>query len=383
MRHSLPKSAIRNPKSAITKIGLGLLISGVCLYFVLRGVDWGEVWRHLTEVNPLLFMLAMFLMLAAYFLMSWRWQRLLEPLEVPQVVGAGAGVDRGPVGKVSLFNLYGKTLTGYFFNAFFPARAGDIVRAYLLGKRTGLRKTTVLATIVIEKAFDGIALLLMLLFSLALLPSVIANPASIGISPELLAWAAGVAMAAAIVGMALFYLYSDRFARVVGSVAGKLPLPERLKRLPVRLIKTFAEGMHIFRSPRPLASAALISMLVWLVVALMFLVGFLSFKTPFPSELTGVVGLFFMTALVNLGLLIPALPGNVGTYEALAVAGMAFFRVDKELAVAFALIFHVGQIVTTLLVGVVAFWMQNLSLRDIGTVEERAEQEAATVLYAE
>lgn len=374
------------PKSKIPTIALGLIISGVCLYFVLRGVEWGEVWRHLTEVNLPLFMLAMLLMLAAYFLMSWRWQRLLEPLEVPPIAGAIVGAGDGEkvaVGEVGLVNLYGKTLTGYFFNAFFPARAGDIVRAYLLAKRTGLRKTTVLATIVIEKAFDGIALLLMLLFSLALLPSVIANPASIGVSPDLLAWASGLAMVAAIVGLVLFYLYSDRFARVVGSVSLKLPLPERLKRLPVRLIKTFAEGMHIFRNPRPLASAGVISLLVWLVVALMFLVGLLSFKTPFPSELTGVVGLFFMTALVNLGLLIPALPGNVGTYEALVVAGMAFFRVDKELAVAFALIFHVGQIVTTLSVGVVAFWMQNLSLRDLGAVEEQAGQEAANALYAE
>ena len=371
------------PKVSFSKIGIGLLVSGVCLYFVLRGVDWSEVWTHLTEINPPLFMLAMLLMLVAYFLMSWRWQCLLEPLEAPQQGANSKGGEKGTVGKIRLPDLYGMTLVGYFFNSFFPARAGDIVRAYLLGKRTGLRKTTVLATIVIEKSFDGVALLLMLLVSLVLLPSVISTPGSIGISPELLAWAAGVAMVAAIAGLALFYRYSAQFARIVGSIVNKLPLPERLKRLPVRLIKTFAEGMHVFRSPRPLVSAALISLLVWVVVAVMFLVGFLSFKTPFPQELTSVVGLLFMTALVDLGLLIPALPGNVGTYEALVVAGMAFFHVDKELAVAFALIFHVGQIVTTLLVGIVAFWMQNLSLRDIGSVEEQAELEAESVLYAE
>jgi uncharacterized protein (TIRG00374 family) len=325
----------------------------------------------------------MLLMLAAYFLMSWRWQCLLEPLEAPQQGATDEGGEKGTVGKLGLANLYGMTLVGYFFNSFFPARAGDIVRAYLLGKRTGLRKTTVLATIVIEKAFDGVALLLMLLVSLVLLPSIISTPGSTGISPEFLAWVAGVAMVVAIAGLALFYLYSARFARIVGSIVNRLPLPERLKRLPVRLIKTFAEGMHVFRSPRPLVSAALISLLVWVVVAAMFLLGFLSFKTPFPLELTGVVGLLFITALVDLGLLIPALPGNVGTYEALVVAGMAFFRVDKELAVAFALIFHVGQIVVTLLVGVVAFWMQNLSLRDIGSVEHQAEEEAESVLYAE
>jgi len=67
----------------IRKIAFGLIISGVCLYFVLRGVDWGQVWRHLSEVDPTLFLLSMMLMLAAYFLMTWRWQRLLDPLDIP------------------------------------------------------------------------------------------------------------------------------------------------------------------------------------------------------------------------------------------------------------------------------------------------------------
>ena len=366
----------------IRRIGLGLLVSAVCLYFVLRGVQWGEVWRHLSEVDLLLFGLSMLLMLAAYFLMTWRWRHLLDPLTVPVPAGATA-IDGGPSppaargvrSQANLLNLYGKMLTGYFFNAFFPARAGDLVRAYLLGRKTGLRKTTILATIVIEKAFDGIVLLVLLLLSLVLLPSV--GTAGVGgLDPDLLAWVAGAGIAVAIVGLVVFYMFSGQIARLVGSIMSRLPLPERLKRLPVRLIKTFAGGMHVFKSPLPLVSAAAISVLVWLVVALMFLAGLMSFRTAFPADLTGVAGLFFITGLVNLGLLVPALPGNVGTYEALVVAAMAFFRVDKELAVAFALIFHVGQLVVTLVVGLFAFWAQNMSLAEMRPVEAAAEREA-------
>ncbi|HEX8229303.1 MAG TPA: lysylphosphatidylglycerol synthase transmembrane domain-containing protein [Chloroflexia bacterium] len=366
----------------IRRIGLGLLVSAVCLYFVLRGVQWGEVWRHLSEVDLLLFGLSMLLMLAAYFLMTWRWRHLLDPLAVPVPAGATA-IDGGPSppattgvrSQANLLNLYGKMLTGYFFNAFFPARAGDLVRAYLLGRKTGLRKTTILATIVIEKAFDGIVLLVLLLLSLVLLPSV--GTAGVGgLDPDLLAWVAGAGIAVAIVGLVVFYMFSGQIARLVGSIMSRLPLPERLKRLPVRLIKTFAGGMHVFKSPLPLVSAAAISVLVWLAVALMFLAGLMSFRTAFPVDLTGVAGLFFITGLVNLGLLVPALPGNVGTYEALVVAAMAFFRVDKELAVAFALIFHVGQLVVTLVVGLFAFWAQNMSLAEMRPVEAAAEREA-------
>src|SRR5438477_4630137 len=188
------------------KIALGLLISAVCLYFVLRNVKWDEVWAHLADVNIPLFLLSMLLMLAAYFLMTWRWQHLLDPLDIP---GPNASFAPGTQTSkltirhhASILRLYGMMMTGYFFNTFFPARAGDLVRAYLLGRRTGLRKTTVLATVVIEKAFDGIALLLMLLISLILLPSA-TDAKAFGLDPEALAWVAGIALTAAIVGLAL------------------------------------------------------------------------------------------------------------------------------------------------------------------------------------
>ncbi len=365
---------------SLRKIALGIIVSGVCLYFVFRGVRWDEVWGHLGQVNPPLFLLSMLLMLAAYFLMAWRWQHLLDPLEIPASMGSendtpGKGIRH----HVSLFSLYGKVMTGYFFNSFFPARAGDLVRAYLLGRRTGLRKTTVLATIVIEKAFDGTALLLMLLVSLVLLPPLAAS-ASVRLSPDLLAWAAGGGLVAAVVGLVLFYRHSDRLARFIERVMSLLPFPDKLRQMAVRLVETFAGGMHVFKSPRPLISAALISVAVWVVVALMFLVGVASFRSAFPAELTGMAGLLFLTAVVDLGLLVPALPGNLGTYEALVIACMAVFGVDKELAVAFALIFHVGQLVTTLIVGLIAFWTQNFSLSELRPVEEAAEQDAETAL---
>ena len=373
----------------IRRIALGLVVSAVCLYFVLRGVQWDEVLKHLSEVNIPLFLLSMLLMLLAYFLMTWRWQFLLDPLELPsQTLGHRSPNSAPPHStlapirnpkseirnRVGLLSLYGQMMTGYFFNAFFPARAGDLVRAYLLGRSTGLRKTTILATIVIEKAFDGIALLLIFLFSLVLLPGATARASAV--APDLLAWLAGLALVAAVAGLLLFYRFSSRIARLVERIFDFTPLPRRFERLLVRLIETFAGGMHIFKTPRPLIVAGVISLFVWLVVALMFLVALVSFQAAFPPHLLSWPGLLFMTGLVNLGLLVPALPGNVGTYEALCIAAMAVFSVDKELAVAFALIFHVGQLVTTLAVGVIAFWTQNLSFAEIGPVEQKAEQEA-------
>lgn len=362
----------------LRRIALGLLVSVVCLYFVFRDVKWGEVWSHLSDVNIPLFLLSMLLMLAAYFLMTWRWQFLLAPLDIPASHPDPSQATRAPKSEsrtnLSIFSLYAKMLTGYFFNSFLPARAGDIVRAYLLGRSTGLRKTTILATIVIEKAFDGIALLLLFLFSLLFLPGLTSNIS--GLAPDALAWFAGLALVGAIAGLLIFYRFSHVIVRIVERVFSFLPLPRKLERLIVRLIETFASGMHIFKNPRPLIMASVLSLIVWLIVALMFVTALISFKATFPAALLSVTGILFTTGLVNLGLLVPALPGNVGTYEALCIAAMAVFAVDKELAVAFALVFHIGQLITTIVVGAIAFWSQNLSLSEIGPVDKKAAQEA-------
>src|SRR5438034_6582720 len=124
---------------SIRKIALGLLVSVVSLYFVLRNVQWGEVWMHLSKIDPLLFSLSMLLMLVAYFLMTWRWRHLLDPLKIPSLQTGILDEPRsnGIREYASPPRLFGMMMVGYFFNTFFPARAGDLVRAYLLGRRTG------------------------------------------------------------------------------------------------------------------------------------------------------------------------------------------------------------------------------------------------------
>src|SRR5687768_11381347 len=107
------------------KVALSIAVSAVCLYFVLRNVRWDEVVAHLREVDPPLFVTSMLLMLAAYFLMTWRWQHLLDPLEIPGTLSRPVtpGESRGIRHHASLPRLYAMMMTGYFFNSFFPARA--------------------------------------------------------------------------------------------------------------------------------------------------------------------------------------------------------------------------------------------------------------------
>lgn len=326
------------------KILAGVAVSILCLYLVLRGVHWEEIPAHLGGVNLALLALAITGMVGAYACMAWRWSHLLAPLT--------AGPPPGfPV-------LFGTMMTGYFFNTFFPARAGDLMRAHLMSGRTGLSRTTILATVVIEKLFDGLALLVLLVVGLPALSHG-------GDSPLLVGGIAIAVLGAALGGLLLFKWQADRVVALTARVVGWLPIPDRFGLLAVRLVHTFSAGLQVFDRPGPLLRSAAISLLVWLVAAAMFGLAILAF--PFPDPKPGLSAILLMTALVNLGLLIPAMPGNVGNYEALILGTLALIipGVNKDLAVAFALVFHAAQLLATLLVGGLAFWSGHVSLRDL------------------
>jgi uncharacterized protein (TIRG00374 family) len=335
------------------KVLAGIAVSIVCLGLVLWNVDWADVWANLGNVDLPLMGLAMLGMLAAYGLMSWRWQQLLMPL-----------VPRAHLGVPGLF---AAMMTGYLFNTFFPARAGDLMRAHLLSRRTGLRKTTILATVVIEKLFDGLALLVLLVLGL------LGHPFS-GASDQV-GLAALLVLGGALGGLILFKWQAARAVAFTEWITGFLPIPARLKQVAVRLVGSFAGGLQVFERPGPLIRAAAISLAVWLAAAGMFWAALASFR-HMPPETTDLSTLLFLTALVNLGLLVPAMPGNVGTYEGLIIWSLLLVvpGLDKDLRVAFALLFHVGQLLTTLIVGTAAFWTQHVSLREV----QQEEREAIT-----
>ena len=110
----------------------------------------GEVRDALGEVNYWYLLPA----LALYFLGVWiraiRWSALLRPVIA--------------IGPRETFPI---VIVGYMANNVLPLRTGELVRAYVLGRRYGVRKTTSLATIAIERLFDGLTMLAFMLSATA------------------------------------------------------------------------------------------------------------------------------------------------------------------------------------------------------------------------
>ena len=59
---------------------------------------------------------------------------------------------------------------GYMANNLLPARAGELYRAHFLGRRVRMSRSGAAASIVVERAFDGVMLVLFILLSYFLFP---------------------------------------------------------------------------------------------------------------------------------------------------------------------------------------------------------------------
>lgn len=285
--------------------------------------------------------------LVAYFAGVWlraaRWHFLLRPVK-----------------KIRSNVLFPVVVIGYMANDVLPARLGEVVRAYVLGEQEGVPKATSLATIVVERMFDGIAMLIFV--------------ATVGlVAPFGDQLTSVVRVAAAIFIVALLVLVVAGASRthalgMIAAVENIIPKPLRGKIGPIA--DKFLEGLASLRSGRLAAAILGLSLGAWLCEATMYYLIGLGFGLGL-----GVPAYILTTAVANLGAMVPAAPGYVGTFEAFALLAMGVFKPDPGSAGAFVVVVHIALLVPVTLLGFFFLWRANLSLRTLGQKATAAPSE--------
>jgi uncharacterized protein (TIRG00374 family) len=255
------------------------------------------------------------------------------------------------------------TNIGIGANMVLPARAGEFLRAYALGRATRSSKTAVFATLVVERIFDGLTILLSLVGVVLL-----------GVrSPELkrIGVVGGLFYVGALVGVSLFYFRQAWFASLVERL-----LPERWATRALNLLNAFADGLHVLRDSRQLLVVSLQSLLVWFVIGWSFYPVMLAFDFGTPTPLFAP---FLLLPLLALGLTIPGAPGGVGIMQYMGVLALrlSFAGVGARLApdfpeqaAAFSLLMHFSQAAPEIALGAWAFLAEGLTWGQVETGRE-------------
>jgi hypothetical protein len=330
---------------ASLRTALVALLAVALLALFLRNADLSQVWAEVRRARIDLVGVAVGVTGLTYLFRAIRWRYLLAP-----------------IGRVSLRNAFTTTIIGFAATAVLPARAGEVLRPWLLARKEGLSATSAFATIVVERVLDTVMVLLLFGVFLMLTDPTIARGDEVSFGRLKLGGAVAAALSVAALG-AMFVLAGHPAAMArIESMLGRF-LPQRVARVATRLAHTFAEGLAIVRQPARLAVAMVLSLPLWLSIA----AGIWSVSRAFHIDLP-FTGSFMIMALLTVGVAVPT-PGAVGGFHYFYRLGAtAFYGAPNDRAVGAAIVLHAVSFLPVAVCGLVLLAREGLSLSRVGAL---------------
>jgi uncharacterized protein (TIRG00374 family) len=287
---------------------LATLITVVFAYFAVRDVDFDELGQSLRESNYWWLVPGFGTLALSFLIRAIRWRALFSPATRPPIWPTTEAL-----------------IVGQFFNNVLPLRAGEAARIVALHSLGGRSRAETTGTVVIERFFDVLSLLLLLFAALAWFPEVTWLRAA-----GVLAVVLTLALLAAVV---VLRVYGDRPLRFVLRPLARLPLlsPERVE----AAVRNLMQGFIGLRNARIGLAVFLWTLLSWLVLAVSFWLVMLGFDL----ELSPVAGLLVVIA-VGLSMILPSAPAAVGVFEAATIVALAAYDIPQTRALSYALVVH-------------------------------------------
>lgn len=298
---------------------LSIAVSAVLLYFALRGVEWGRVWRTIATARWDLVAAAGAITSFSYFLRGARWRVLLNA-----EAHLGVGV------------VFWANMAGYLGNNFLPARAGEVVRSLIISGRSKLSRTFVLTTALSERLVDAIVLVLC---SSVVLLGVANKPAWMEKASGTIAILAG----AGAVAIAILPHSGNLVERIIGWV----PMPHALRPRVAALARQVLLGLAAFHDWGRLAVFGVLSCAIWGADACSAIV----LARGMGLELSFSVALLLLAGM-GLGSSLPSTPGYVGVYQIVAEGVLVPFGIARDAALAYILVAQAVTYAVVVVLGV-------------------------------
>ena len=341
------------------KFWIGIIISVLCLYFVFRGIEWRKVLVVLGSVNYVYLAIGALIHLSTIWFRAERWKYLLAPMK-----------------EFNFRQLVPATAIGFMANNILPARAGEFIRAYIIGKKARISGTASFATIIVERVCDMTTMLLFFVIVLMLVkfPQAMDASGNISLLSSAVLKKVGILSAVFVAGLVVFLVLFKEFPQKTRAVIQKVltPFPTSLQGKVLDLLDSFRLGLQVLKTGRHIVYLIGWSLVVWGAYALgnWFLLRAFGLKLP-------LIAAIFIMVLVAFSVALPSSPGYIGPFHAAIVAGVLFFlpTYDRSSAAGIAIVFHLIAIVPVTLMGLFYLWKENLSLSEIQHLEEEEQAE--------
>lgn len=333
-----------------------LLVTIAFTYWAFRGTDWRALWAAMRQAHYVWLIPYVGILLAIHLARTLRWGCLLS------------GIHRVPFGPLNQ-----ASGIGFMMLLILPFRLGELARPYLIARRTPVGKSEAMTTVVLERIVDGLSIALLLRLLMLFLPPGLD-------SPGLRAVRLGSILMFAVFGGGLLFLLFALWHRERTAALIRLLLDRISPVLSEKVAGTVDRFVGALRKlPGPAATAGFF----FYTVVYWGLNGFGMFvlARAFDASLTlTLFQAYVVLCVLVVGLMIPAAPGMVGTFQAFVKVGLGLFlpaQVVHSGGLAYANVLWLCQTLQQVGLGLVLFSWSQLSFDELANRLEADERAPA------
>lgn len=317
------QSLVPKQRTSPWSLAITLLLAAVLLFLAFRGVNWGEMLATLQQARPDYLILVFAIFSSTYFVRGIRWGVLLRARD-----------------RVPPLKMFWATTVGYMGNHLLPARAGEIIRAVIIGRSTTISKSYALATGLTERILDVPVLIIMILIALMSLDGI----------PEWLLNTVYPMTALSLVAVGMLFV-APRLEWLYSAILDRLPLPVHLRDRLRDILQQFLLGMQAFQHAGRGASFLGLTVAVWLIDCCIAII------IAHALGLTlGLPQAMLLLAALGLSSAAPSTPGYVGIYQFVAVEVLSPFGFSRGAALAYIIAYQGMSYLAVLVWGLVGLW---------------------------
>ena len=346
------------------QIVIGFGIGAYLIWLLFHDTDWPAVGHALREANWWWLALSFSLVFVTFLTRIKRWGYIVRTAQ-----------------PVSYRSMFSATQIGFLGNFTLPGRVGEVIRAVVLSRLTGMSFSRCFAFVALDRVTDLFGLIVVMLISVTVFhptAPIVLEELSEPIQPDairLAAFSTGVVMVGIIASFVLLYLNKNLALKVVAGTVGRVSA--RLSKQLEGMLIQFADGMHVFKSLGDMSRAIGWSLITWTIGTLCYYCVLEAFAIEAPWY-TSVIVMAFLAVAIS----IPSTPGFVGPFHIAIVGAVVVVApdTDRDVARAAALLAHLINTVPVWITGGICLYTEKLGLlelrRQSAEVEEAGETDA-------
>ncbi|MFQ5686974.1 MAG: lysylphosphatidylglycerol synthase transmembrane domain-containing protein [Candidatus Scalindua sp.] len=368
----------------------GILISIICSWLFARKIEWSQLSVALKDAEYMYIIPTIILIFVGHYFRAVRWSALIAPIK-----------------RVSVLNLFSATMIGFMANSVLPARIGEIIRPVMVAKKEKVKVTASFATVVMERAFDVLSIIVIASLLFFFLPADTLQDKSVSminhaetstevvkteyvnekpgvplsvvneeseadasnIIKQLKKWSIVMAFFG-ILAITLLFLLS-LYPGKAGAVFEKLLFffPHHLRDKLVNLLHSFISGLQIFNNKKQLIWIGVLSLFIWFLNASPIYVLCYAFDIKLSYA-----GACFVLICICLAIALPQAPGYIGVFHIATQKTLDIFGVGLSSAQSFAIILWALSIIPVTIIGLMFLWREGMSFGEISHYDEKVPE---------